>query len=179
MPRCDEVLTSLLLSYPSPMSLTEISAELGLDNDEVSAYLKILRRCGHCSKNGSRWVISKNSFERAQQYIEKLMLAEDSLHGKWKEAIELRHYDRSLSIANREILAGKPDGFPDKAVSLLWLDHRDEAMIFAEHSLAEAEMHPAGWMAAAATARRMNYPECAEQFAKIALVSQMRMEANA
>jgi len=179
MPKCDEVLASLLLSYPTARSLSDVSVELDLDNDSVLASLKSLQACGFCEMKGKKWTVKDEEVTRGWLYIETLILNEESLHARWTEAIELRKYDRSLCIANRMITAGNPVGFSSKAVSLLWMNLCDEAMMFAERSLAEADLHPAGWIDAAAQAYRLNCPQCAETFAKVAKVSQMRRGASA
>lgn len=179
MPKCDEVLASLLLSYPTARSLSDVSDELDLDNDTVLQCLKALQKFGLCLRSGRKWVIPKKSVERAKKYVDAIMSAEESLPSLWTEAIELRRYDRSLSIANRMITSGNPFGFSSKAISLLWLNLCDEAMMFAERSLEEAELHPTGWMDAAAIADKMNLPHCATTFAKVAMVSQRRMDASA
>jgi len=179
MPKADEVLVSLLLSYPNLRSLGEVSLQLDLDNDTVMRSLRTLQKCGLCSRKGKKWFVPKKSYARARKYVEAIMNAEDSLNDLWEEAIELRHYDRSLCIANRMISSGNIDGLPYKAISLLWLDFDDEAMMFAEQSLKEDELHPVGWRLAAEQARRMNHKACAETFDKVAMLSEMKMEASA
>lgn len=179
MPKSDEVLGLLLLSYPATRSLTEVSVELDLDNDSVSRSLKALKRCGLCEKRGSKWVIPNQSFERAKQYFEKIMDTEDSLEEQWKEAIEMRRYDRSLSIANKMITTGHLSGMSSKAISLLCLDHANEALLFAEKALLMDDLYPNGWSAAADHALRMNYRNCAKTFMRVAIISQARMDTSA
>lgn len=79
MPCCEEVLVALLLNYPAPVSLTDLSLGLNLDNDAVIIHLKTLEACELVKKVDSAWVISDEKVPRVMKFVETLWFNEEAI----------------------------------------------------------------------------------------------------